>query len=298
MLVETHSWKDYRTRVRLTHDTIMAVVELAARDGRTWLDTAHAADEKARSFAGSSMPLAFQNTDQHQTIDFKGYAYTKEPSAISGALALRYDPKKPEIWRVPLYTEVVPTVEVVAPGAGYIVPAGHARWVAERLAVHGIEYRVIESESAAREVEAFRATQVVFGEKPFEGHTTAQLTGSWTSESRTVPKGSLYVPVNQPKARLVMTLLEPQSGDSFAAWGFFNGHFESKEYMEDYVAEDVGREMLAKHPEVAAEFRKRLASDPEFARNPKARLEFFYRLHPSWDEQLNLYPVLRTAREP
>jgi hypothetical protein len=67
--------------------------------------------------------------------------------------------------------------------------------------------------------------------------------------------------------------------------------------MEDYVAEEVGREMLAKRPEIAAEFRKRLA-DPEFAKNPKARLEFFYRLHPSWDERLNLYPIVRTAREP
>ncbi len=297
LLVETHSWKDYRTRVRLTHDTVVAVVELTAREGRAWLEAARAADEKARSFAGTTMPLAFQATQKHEMIDFKGYAYTYEPSAISGALALRYDPKKPQIWRVPLYDEVVPTVQVVAPGAGYIVPAGHAKWIAERLSVHGIEHRVIETDLGSQQVEAFRATQVTFSPGPFEGRTTARLSGSWAPESRAVSKGSLFVPVNQPKARLVMALLEPQSADSYAAWGFFNGHFEPKEYMEDYVAEDIGREMLAKRPEIAAEFRKRLA-DPEFAKNPKARLEFFYRLHPSWDERLNLYPIVRTAREP
>src|SRR5690606_17682588 len=37
VLVETHSWKDYPTRVRLTRDAILAMVELAARDGREWL---------------------------------------------------------------------------------------------------------------------------------------------------------------------------------------------------------------------------------------------------------------------
>ncbi len=38
---------------------------------------------------------------------------------------------------------------------------------------------------------------------------------------------------------------------------------------------------------------QRLSEDPEFARNPAARLDFFYRRHPSWDERYNLYPVYR-----
>ena len=42
-------------------------------------------------------------------------------------------------------------------------------------------------------------------------------------------------------------------------------------------------------------FEKRLAEDPEFVASPEARLDFFYRRHPSWDERLNLYPVYRTA---
>ena len=75
--------------------------------------------------------------------------------------------------------------------------------------------------------------------------------------------------------------------------GFFNGAFERKEYMEAYVAEQVAADML-KDPAVAAEFQKRLAEDPEFARSPQARLDFFYRRHPSFDERLNLYPIYRT----
>jgi len=95
-----------------------------------------------------------------------------------------------------------------------------------------------------------------------------------------------------------MALLEPQAPDSLLAWGLFNNAFEPKEYMEEYVAEDVAREQMAADPAVAAEFKRRLESDPAFAKNPHARLEFFARRHASWDERLNLYPVLRANVAP
>ena len=88
-------------------------------------------------------------------------------------------------------------------------------------------------------------------------------------------------------------LFEPQGVDSLVAWGFFNSAFESKEYMEPYVEEQVAAEMLAHNPKVAADFKQRLATDPQFAADPDARLEYFYRLSPSWDERFDLYPVYR-----
>jgi len=121
------------------------------------------------------------------------------------------------------------------------------------------------------------------------------LEGQWRPEARVIAAGSLFVPIAQPNARVLVALLEPQAPDSLGAWGFFNTAFEAKEYLEPYVAEQVAREMLAKDPAVAAEFSRKLAQDPEFAANPQARLDFFYRLSASWDEQLNLYPVYRVA---
>lgn len=53
------------------------------------------------------------------------------------------------------------------------------------------------------------------------------------------------------------------------------------EYMEDYVAEEVAREMLKTDPALKAEFERKLAEDPAFAKNPAARLQFFYRRHSS-----------------
>jgi hypothetical protein len=101
------------------------------------------------------------------------------------------------------------------------------------------------------------------------------------------------VPIAQLRARLIMSLLEPQAPDSFAAWGFFNGWFERKEYMEPYVAEQIAREMLEADPRLAAEFKRKLATDAELAKNPAARLEFFLRRHSSWDECFDMYPILR-----
>jgi hypothetical protein len=296
MLVETHSWKDYRTRVRVTHDIFMGVADLTARNGRAWVQAARESDQKARALGGTPVPLAFKTTDRHHIIDFKGYAYTREPSAASGSVALRYNPKEPQIWRIPLYDEVVPSVEETAPTGGYVVPPAYAAWLSERLALHGIESHLIEQDLGVRHVEEFRADKVDFSSHPFEGQMMATLFGKWAAEERSIPKGSLFVPITQAKARLVMSLLEPRAPDSFASWGFFNAHFEAKEYMENYVTEEVARQMLANRPEIAAEFVERLAKDPQFAKDPAARLEFFRRHHPSWDDRLNVYPVTRVAR--
>jgi len=298
VLVETHSWKDYATRVRITRNTIVNLAEMTARQGREWMTLARAADERARHLGGEAVALEYDNGPNVRRIDFRGYAYTRKPSPISGGTVTHYDASKPLIWHVPLRDTVIVKTAVRAPRGGYLIPSAHAAWIAERLAVHGIEFSLIDRALDGHEVEAFRATQATFATAPSEGRTTARFEGRWQAERRDVPAGSLYVPVGQPKARLVMALLEPQGTDSFAAWGFFNAAFETKEYMEPYVAEQVAEEMLAKNPATAAEFKRRLAEDPEFAKSPEARLEFFFRRHPAWDERRDLYPVFRANAAP
>ena len=48
MLVETHSWKNYRTRVRVTHDIIVGLADLTAHNGPAWLRAARGRSESAR----------------------------------------------------------------------------------------------------------------------------------------------------------------------------------------------------------------------------------------------------------
>jgi len=298
MLVETHSWKDYPTRVRITHNTIVSVINQIANHGQEWLKIAHEADANAEKLGGQVVALSYKASDESHLIQFHGYQYTREPSDISGALMTRYDDTKPQIWEVPLRDKMIVNFSVTAPRAGYLIPAAQADFVAAKLKQHDITFSVLKKPLSHIDVEAFRAEKTSFANKSFEGHQILTLQGAWKIETRDLVGGALFVPIAQPKARLVMELLEPQAEDSLAAWGEFNNAFETKEYMEDYVAEDVARAQLAADPQLAAAFKQKLETDPEFAKNPRARLQFFARRHASWDERFNLYPIFRTAVVP
>jgi hypothetical protein len=298
MLVETHSWKDYATRVRITRNTIVSVLEQVAAHGKAWRAAQQAADARAARLADTPVALDYKATDATRIEDFRGYAYTRTPSTVSGGTMTTYDETTPQVWKMPLKYEIVPGTVVTAPHAGYLVPAAHAAAVAAQLDRHGIGYRRLDAALVREPVEAFRATSAVFDKGSVEGHQRLALVGKWKEEKRDVGAGALFVPIAQPRARLAMAILEPLAPDSMAAWGEFNNAFEQKEYMESYVAEEVARAMLAADPALKAEFEAKVRDDAAFAADPAARLQFFHRRHASWDERLNLYPVLRTDRVP
>jgi hypothetical protein len=308
MLVETHSWKEYPVRVRITRNTVVSVLEQVARQGRDWMALAQAAD--ARDLGGQPVALDYAASPDSRIIDFRGYAYTRTPSDISGAMMTRYDETRPQVWKVPLREVVLPRTTVQAPRGGYLVPPGFAAIVADKLDVHGIAHERVDcaaprwaglcaaSGTSTPVVEVFRATTKEFAAEPVEGHQRLRIEGQWRAEPRALQSGALFVPIAQPNARLAMALLEPMAPDSLLQWGLFNNAFERKEYMEAYVAEAVAREMLAADPELRSRFERRVREDSAFAGNPSARLEFFHRLHPSWDERLDLYPVMRLDQAP
>ena len=296
VLVETHSWKDYPTRVRITRDFIVDLMADAARHGATWRSVAHAADARSARLAGQPLALDWKTTDRARTIDFPGYAYVRATSEVSGTEYIRYDEHVPQVWKVPLYETLVPAVTATVPAAGYLVPVAQADRVQPLLDLHGIAYRRIDHALAGQPVLAWRMSKAVFAAAPFEGRQRLQAEGGWRPERADLVAGALFVPGDQPRQRLVVALLEPAAPDSLLAWGQFNAMFEAKEYMESYVAEDVAREQL-RDPALAAEFAAKL-KDPAFAADPRARLAFFIRRHPSWERELDLYPVYRLETPP
>jgi hypothetical protein len=313
VLVETHSWKDYATRVRITRNTIVGLAQLVAHHGERWRELARQADGAARRLGGTDVVLDYSSGWREPSggersdapgaggtrlIDFPGYAYTREVSPLSGVPVTVYDPKRPQIWRVPFRERVSPSVVVKAPLGGYLVPSGWAEDIGARLAAHGIRFEALRSDRAGVRVEAFRAHEARFASAPFEGRMRVALAGDWQPETQDISAGALFVPIAQPLARLVMHLLEPQAPDSFASWGFFNACFEQKEYPEPYVAEQIARAVLTQQPQLEEEFKRKLRDDAAFAASPGARLEFFLRRHTSWDSQLNLYPVFRVDEIP
>ena len=294
MLVETHSWRSYPERVRSTRNTVVSVIEHVAANGKAWQGVVREADARAAVPGAAPEPLAYTATAKVRTIDFLGYEYTRTPSAVSGAVMTRYDESKPQVWKVPLRDEVVPSVSVAPPAGGYVVPSEHAERVARQLDLHGIAYRRIAALPRSA-VQVFRAGTATPSPRSIEGRQTLAVNGTWADEVHDIGAGALFVPIRQARSRLVMAMLEPQAPDSLLAWGDFNNHFEQKEYMEGYVAEAVAREMMARDPALRSRFEQKLKHDAAFAANPQARLSYFHQLHSSWDGRLNLYPVLRTA---
>jgi hypothetical protein len=317
VLVETHSWKNYATRVRVTRNTIVGLTELVVANGQQLLEQVQRSDAKASELAGEHVVLDYATSWREPTkrlpdtsaasnpdndpnvtvIAFQGYAYTRAPSKISGEPVTIYDPKTPQSWRVPLRRNTQPSLVVKAPLAGYIVTAGHAKEIGAKLEMHGIAFDVLPATISAADVSCFRAERAEFANTPFEGRMRVKLHGSWRDERQDIPSGSLSVSIQQPLSRLLMALLEPQAPDSFAAWGFFNGWFEQKEYIEPYVAEMIAKDLLSNDANLAAEFNRKLQADPSFAADPNARREFFHRRHPSWDQRFGLYPIYRTSTQ-
>jgi murein tripeptide amidase MpaA len=310
VLVETHSWKDYATRVRVTRNTIVGLAELLVAHGAQWLEETQRADAAGKQLGGKEVTLDYAASWREPTkekasetsaatpdvtmIDFRGYAYEREPSKISGELVTVYDPKTPQIWRVPFRKNTKPSLVVTAPRGGYIVPSGYASEIGAKLQLHDIEFHKLDALGRV-EVECFRASRVDFSSAPFEGRTRANIAGAWQKEQQEIGAGSLFVPIAQARARLAMVLLEPQAPDSFASWGFFNGWFEHKEYVEPYVLEIMARDLMKADPSLAAEFERKLEEDQAFAADPAARREFFYRRHAAWDARYGLYPIMRSA---
>jgi hypothetical protein len=72
------------------------------------------------------------------------------------------------------------------------------------------------------EVEVFNIDEITPANQIYQGHIFIGIKGHYTTEILTVPENSILISMKQPLARLIPVLLEPESKDSLAAWGFFN----------------------------------------------------------------------------
>ncbi len=296
LLIETHMLKPYRPRVRGTYDILRATLEDVNRDAAGWLRAVRETDERLVR-EGSTydparrVPLRMAFADKSVPLKLKAVEFRVEQSDVSGAPRVVYGDKPVEL-TVPFFNEARPTV-TVAPPLAYVVPP-QWREVIDVLSAHGLKLQRL-AEPLTAEVESYRFTEVSWGRGPFEGRVLVTQKNQPVRERRTYPAGSVVVPMAQASSRVALYLLEPDSPDSFVAWGFFNSIFEQKEYGEGYVLEKLAREMLAKDENLRREFEQRLKADEKFAASPRERLRFFYERSPYWDREMNVYPVGRVT---
>ena len=297
LLLETHMLKPYPVRVRATYDVIAAILDdVAAHPGELRAATQQVdADTVARAAdASASVPIQVENAGVAEDFAFRGYEWAVTQSEVSGGPWIRYDPGKPKTFSVPFYREVK-VAQAVKPAAAYVIPQ---QWSAliERLRVHGVRLqRIGQDRRVNAEVSLLSKPQ--FATASFEGRV-AVTAFEHRRETREMPlrSGDWLVPMDQPLANVALHVLEPDAPDSALRWGDFNIVFEQREYADGRVAEQLARDLMAADPKLKAEFEAKLAAEPEFAKNPYARLNWFY-LRSNWREpDLGLYPVLRLDR--
>jgi murein tripeptide amidase MpaA len=288
VLVENHSLKPYRQRVLGTYVLIEATLKTLGTGG-TELRQAIASDESARPV---SLPMNWSNGGGEQkTRDFLGVAYETYVSPATGGPEIRWL-GRPEFYPALPVSLNKPAVRLSRPKA-YWVPVTETDVIA-LLKLHGIRVETLQkARSMTLEMDRLVGPrpQPGGGSHPFEGRHTITTGVKAETRTETFPAGSVRVPTDQPLGDLAMALLEPEGNDSLVAWGFFLEILQRTEYIEGYVLAPMAERMLAADPKLKVEFEEKLARDPKFAKEPAARLRWFYERSPYYDDRYLLYPV-------
>ncbi len=105
---------------------------------------------------------------------------------------------------------------------GWVIPKNSAdstRLAAalDRLRTHGVKIQEFGSDQQLA-VERFTIAEITKAPRQFQGHQEARLKGTYAKAQLTVGAGSLFIPANQPLARLAFYLLEPESDDGLVTW--------------------------------------------------------------------------------
>lgn len=297
LLIETHVYKPYKSRVRGTYDVLRYTIEEVGRARNSLFAANVIADtqtiERGKTYDEKrQFPLRLDVTDRSTPFEFKGLSYTMEDSQISGGKKIVYG-TEPKIYTIPKFDDGK-VVTSISPPLGYIIPPQY-KDVIEVLRLHGIKLARL-AKQREYEVESYKLTEPKWSTASFENRVTLNCKPVPIKGKRTYGPGSVIVSLDQEAANVAIHLLEPAGPDSFVYWGFFNSVFEQKEYGESYILEKLAAEMLAKDPKLQEEFDRRLL-EPAFARSPRARLEFFYQ-HSRYysDQKIGMYPVGRIIK--
>jgi murein tripeptide amidase MpaA len=287
ILVENHSLKGYKQRVLGTYVYLEATARALSQNAAS-LHKAIAADKALRP---KSLAMGWEPDTlkaKPDTIQLSGVDYQMFDSPISGAPQERWLGKRRNLRFPYIYSKA--KYAVGRPSA-YWIPVERSDIIA-KLRVHGIAME-LAPETVKKKMQFYRLVAPVLATTPFEGRVRLTLGGLKADTlERVFHAGSARVSTDQPLGDLAMLLLEPQGEDSFLQWGFFHEILQRTEYIEGYVVEPLAQQMLETRPELRKEFAQAL-QDEAFAKNPEARLKWFFERSAYYDPNHLVYPVGR-----
>lgn len=299
ILVETHSYKPFETRVRANREFLVELIRAVGEHAKQLMEAEEEADAQVTALgapdAGASdVVLTWEVVEPPDRYTWPVYAHHLETSVVTGEPILLYERGEESPVEVPWYHRVKPGKTVSRP-RGYLVLPGWPQ-IDERLAVHGLEVQVL-TQPVEMEVETIRLSDPVYASSSYQGCIRVEsIQVQRTLEVRSFPAGTLWIPASQPGFQVAVQLLEPEAPDSLVSWGMMNMVTEPKTWIGDRTLEHIVSEMVH-DPEVASRWEEAL-EDPSFAKDAGERKLWWYRRTPHWDHSLGLMPVMRVMTTP
>lgn len=290
---ETHMLKPYDQRVKATYALMESFIEFTSKNS----DTIKTLREKTRqaSKQQSIFPIRWAlDSTQFAEIAYKGFEAVQKTSEVSGLPRLYYDRSKPFDKKVKFYNTYKPQISVTKPVA-YLIPKGWWK-VVELLKLNKVQMRPLLHDTII-EVEAYHIQDYKTSPRAFEmHHLNSDVMVSKSLQRISFQKGDLYIPMNQAANRFLMEVLEPQAGDSYFAWNYFDAILVQKEGFSDYAYEETAAEYLKTNPEVKKLLEEARKTDTALSKSPVAQLDFIFRHSPYYEPAHMRYPVYRVIR--
>lgn len=233
VLDENYAHADFKTRVLACYGFIKSILQYTHQHIKEMEKMVKAADNNTKNnYARENFILEFE---VEKLFDVTVKSYEFEIEKIKEEDRDKYPPwygeyiaKKTDVFKdytVPYFCKAVSKRSIPLPEAYILLP--YQDKIIKNLQQHGIAAAKIRKPFQA-EVEVFRIEEVKPAQRLFQGHVFIGLKGHYVTETLTIPEDSYLISMKQPLARLLPVLLEPESEDSLAAWGFFNRQLVSQ----------------------------------------------------------------------
>jgi len=299
LLVETHSLKAAKTRAWANYDIMRHSIDIISADPQALRRAVREADRELASRAGirTAPPvyLAGKVSAQSRPLVYHALKTQQFQSEVTGASVTRYL-AEPDDLDTRIHDQIETTIEARVP-LGYLLSAAWKE-LAGLLALHGVEMEGT-AKPIAQEFETYRFSGTKFATSPFEGHVMVDFEVKPVRERVAFPAGSYWISMKQRRARLILSMLEPQAPDSLARWGLMNQVFEGGGMpsgpggVGEYLSEPIARRMMADSPELRKQFEEKLAADPKFAADRQARLQWWLQQSRYDTGGAGRYPIVR-----